>query len=484
MEAGIIRKLLMVFVTVLVVSQNIIGQNPELKTGVSFKTLFLDYQSQNGGEFTRFKDYKSGFELGFHKSLSNNLNLVIPFKYGVVNSHVDSVRTFQKTIAGLDAQVQYYFNRTGGVITPYVVGGIGGVMEFDGDFNIQAPLGLGLFFRVSPNTYFNWQSEYRFSFAENRNNLQHGLGFIYWFGRSEPKPELPVMDNKDSDGDGIEDGLDLCPNEFGLKEFNGCPDKDNDGVPDYLDKCPDIAGLKEFGGCPDTDGDGIPDHEDECPNVAGPKSRKGCPVSDRDGDGIPDDEDKCPDQAGLKENGGCPIADRDGDGIPDDEDRCPDKPGLRIYNGCPDTDGDGIDDSRDKCPEIPGTVANDGCPEISKEDKKTLDVAMRAVQFQVGSAILKPESNAILKQIADIMSRYKDFNMTISGHTDNTGSASANQLLSERRAKACYDFLIKEGIAASRMSFAGYGESRPVSTNDNEKGRALNRRVEFNMIPR
>nr|HMU05517.1 OmpA family protein [Saprospiraceae bacterium] len=116
--------------------------------------------------------------------------------------------------------------------------------------------------------------------------------------------------------------------------------------------------------------------------------------------------------------------------------------------------------------------------------KKTLDIAMQAVQFQTGSAVLKSESNIVLRQISDIMNRYPDFNMNISGHTDNTGSSTANQSLSERRAKACYEFLVKQGISADRMSFTGFGESRPISTNENEKGRTLNRRVEFNMIPR
>ena len=109
---------------------------------------------------------------------------------------------------------------------------------------------------------------------------------------------------------------------------------------------------------------------------------------------------------------------------------------------------------------------------------------MQAVQFQTGSAVLKTESSIVLTQIADIMERYPDFNMTISGHTDNTGSASANQVLSEKRAKACYDFLVKKGVPLVRMSFSGYGESRPISTNENEKGRSLNRRVEFNLLPR
>ena len=57
-------------------------------------------------------------------------------------------------------------------------------MEFEGDFNVQAPLGVGLFFKAGENAYVNWQSEYRFSFSEGRNNLHHGLGFVYLIGKN------------------------------------------------------------------------------------------------------------------------------------------------------------------------------------------------------------------------------------------------------------------------------------------------------------
>lgn len=462
------------------------GQNPELKSGVTFKKLFLDYQSQNGGNFSRFDDYRHGYEIGYHRILSDKIALSLPLRYGVVDTHLDSINCLKKRIASLDAQFQYQFNAPGRKIIPYVLAGLGGVYEDEGDFNIQLPVGLGFYFRLAPNAFVHLQSEYRYSFAEDRNNLQHGLGFTYLFGKSEmPKEEKKEMP-KDSDNDGIPDDLDLCPNTFGAKELNGCPDKDGDGIADYMDKCPEFKGSKDFGGCPDTDGDGVADNEDECPKVAGTKSNKGCPevnkVKDSDGDGVSDDEDQCPNEKGTADAMGCP--DKDNDGIADKDDKCPNAPGLRIYYGCPDTDGDGIDDSRDKCPKVAGTVANDGCPEIKKEDKKTLEVAMQAVQFQTGSAILKSESNVVLNQIADIMNRYPDFNMNISGHTDNTGSSTANQTLSEKRAKACYDYLLKRGISVSRLSYVGFGESRPISTNENEKGRSLNRRVEFNLVPK
>lgn len=86
----------------------------------------------------------------------------------------------------------------------------------------------------------------------------------------------------------------------------------------------------------DTDGDGVPDLDDLCPEVPGPASNHGCPVfTDRDGDGVADDIDRCPDVPGPRENFGCPWPDRDGDGVPDKDDQCPDEPGPADNHGCP-----------------------------------------------------------------------------------------------------------------------------------------------------
>lgn len=86
---------------------------------------------------------------------------------------------------------------------------------------------------------------------------------------------------------------------------------------------------------PDSDGDGLSDNEDRCPNQAGPASNNGCPISDSDGDGIPDDQDNCPNQAGPASNNGCPLPDYDNDGVADTVDRCPTQIGNEAYNGCP-----------------------------------------------------------------------------------------------------------------------------------------------------
>ncbi|MBN8680169.1 MAG: SUMF1/EgtB/PvdO family nonheme iron enzyme [Chitinophagales bacterium] len=117
-------------------------------------------------------------------------------------------------------------------------------------------------------------------------------------GCPPPKP-------KDTDEDGLKDEDDECPNQYGPKRFNGCPDKDGDEIPDKDDDCPDDYGPKRTNGCPDKDGDGIRDKSDDCAAESGPAATRGCP--DTDNDGVADKDDNCPNQAGPKSNRGCPL---------------------------------------------------------------------------------------------------------------------------------------------------------------------------------
>ncbi len=301
----------------------------------------------------------------------------------------------------------------------------------------------------------------------------------------------------DTDGDGTPDNVDECPNSLGPKNTLGCPDQDEDGIRDIDDRCPSVPGSVTNNGCPDedvdSDGDGVPDNIDKCPNRAGLSIYAGCP--DTDGDGIDDSRDACPNEAGIASNRGCPQAeeparealrdiDTDGDGVFDAQDRCPGRPGLAIYDGCPDTDGDGLDDSRDRCPNSAGPVDTQGCPQVSASDRRLLQIAMRSVQYETASSSIKSESFNILRQIAQIMERYPDFDLTIEGHTDNQGGADDNLRLSKERAKACFTFLLNSGVEAGRMTHTGFGEARPIASNESISGRTLNRRVEFALIPR
>jgi outer membrane protein OmpA-like peptidoglycan-associated protein len=174
--------------------------------------------------------------------------------------------------------------------------------------------------------------------------------------------------------------------------------------------------------------------------------------------------------------------DRDGDGVTDDIDLCPDAPGPVALLGCPDRDGDGIPDKDDRCPDVKGLATNGGCPEMSREDKAILYEEGRRVHFEIARAKLLPASEPSLDIVARLMKKYPWYSLQIDGHTDSQGDDKMNEKLSLDRAKTCYDYLLSKGVQASRMKYAGYGESRPIADNNTPEGRELNRRMEFIML--
>ena len=427
------------------------------------------------------KDFKFALEAEYIRPLGEVFDLAIPLKIGEARYPLNDKGTDFDEGGRYSLDVLFQLNafRETKTLNPFLFAGVGGVLtgvrKVGTDFGVEAPLGLGINLRLSPNASWSTKAEYRIGFSDLRNNLQVGTGFLFRLGDEEPVPP-PVTD---TDGDGVPDTQDLCPQEPGAVSLNGCPDRDSDGIADGNDECPDAAGPASLGGCPDTDGDGLVDNEDECPQEAGPVENKGCPISDRDSDGVPDAEDQCPDLAGIPALNGCP--DRDGDGVPDSEDQCPDVRGEKSTRGCPDTDGDGVIDTEDRCPNTAGPASNRGCPELTEEEKEVLSFATQAVQFETGSARLTSASYAVINQVLEILERYPDYSLRIGGHTDSIGSSGTNQSLSERRAKACYDYIVSQGIDAKRVNYAGYGESRPIADNRFKDGREKNRRVEFDI---
>ncbi len=113
------------------------------------------------------------------------------------------------------------------------------------------------------------------------------------------------------------------------------------------------------------------------------------------------------------------------------------------------------------------------------ETKTANPVVLRNIEFESGSAKLLSSSTQELNLLHTLLTENPDIHIDIHGHTDNVGEETDNQILSEARASAVYDWLITKGIDASRLSFKGFGETRPVETNDTEEGRQENRRTEF-----
>ena len=104
---------------------------------------------------------------------------------------------------------------------------------------------------------------------------------------------------------------------------------------------------------------------------------------------------------------------------------------------------------------------------------------LKNIFFASGSAILKPESAGELLKLYDLLQTNPKMNIQINGHTDDVGADAANLTLSEKRAKAVYEYLIEKGITNTRLKYKGYGESQPIISNETPEGRQMNRRTEF-----
>ena len=191
----------------------------------------------------------------------------------------------------------------------------------------------------------------------------------------------------------------------------------------------------------------------------------------------------------LKEYGRLQAAEMDGDddSIPDQVDKCPHTPwGAEVDgSGCSresavtrlvrkkadalDTDGDGVLDPLDKCPQTPQTAIVDekGC--WAKPD----------ILFDFDSTEIKPQYHSTLGIIIAVLKNNPGLKIEIQGNTDNIGPESYNQMLSEKRAEAVKAFMAAKGVEPERLETVGFGASRNVASNENDTGRALNRRIDF-----
>jgi len=105
------------------------------------------------------------------------------------------------------------------------------------------------------------------------------------------------------------------------------------------------------------------------------------------------------------------------------------------------------------------------------------------VMFDTGKATIKPESDQLLKDVATVLTQNASVTkLRVEGHTDSVGKDSANKKLSQKRADSVKDFLVKAGIDANRLESIGYGEEKPIASNDTDEGKEQNRRVEFNIV--
>ena len=172
--------------------------------------------------------------------------------------------------------------------------------------------------------------------------------------------------------------------------------------------------------------------------------------------------------------------DTDNDGVTDDRDACPRTPADASVDsrGCAiDTDGDKVPDYKDACPDtdlVGAHIDSRGCYEILKE---TVSVELN-VEFDYDSANARPEHRIEAQKVFDFMTQYPQTKVTVEGHTDSQGAEAYNQKLSQRRADTIANILTQDfKVAADRVSAMGYGEAKPIASNDTAEDRQRNRRV-------
>lgn len=393
------------------------------------------------GQWTKVRDMAPGLSLRYYQGVSEHIDFMAslggsyvkyPFSYfsGVLPPNDSKFLLEAAANLHLKLLTDKYF------LVPYFSIGAGASMYQGTYFAAYMPTGLGLQFNLGQETFLHTEFLYNAKVSSlAKNHLNYSIGI-------------------------------------------GSPIREKKAAPVVAPPPPPPPPVEK-----DTDGDGIVDSKDKCPDVPGIAKYDGCPVPDTDGDGINDENDKCPNEKGIAKYNGCPIPDRDRDGINDEEDKCPDVPGVARYQGCPvpDRDKDGINDEEDKCPDVPGVKENNGCPIVKEETVAKVAASAKNIFFATGSAKLLSKSFKSLDDVVAILKEDQALKLDIEGHTDNTGSDKINNPLSENRAKAVYDYLAGKGIDASRMTSQGFGSSKPVADNKTAKGRALNRRVEMKL---
>ncbi|MEM7611505.1 MAG: OmpA family protein [Pseudomonadota bacterium] len=311
------------------------------------------------------------------------------------------------------------------LVSPYLLAGLSNLYkDFDSgneDHLLNASVGAGVLF--STNDRFGFRLQYRHraelggtEFADNIYSL--GLQFAL----GEPRNKIV-----DSDGDGVADMVDRCPNTAPgtMVDSTGCElDSDNDGVVDSIDECPSTPA-----------GDRV--------------DAKGCTV----------------------------VLDSDNDGVADGADQCPRSPaGVTVdARGCEiDSDNDSVVDSKDQCPNTAGGVRVDvnGC-----EIKDV--IRLPGVTFETNSDRLLPGAEQVLDDAAATLRKNDDLVVEVAGYTDSDGAAAYNESLSERRARTVRNYLVNGGANADNLTVRGYGEADPVADNTTAAGKAANRRVEL-----
>lgn len=376
-----------------------------------------------------------------------------------------------------------------GGFRPYLAGGgelVG--IDPDGPANIgfdrrsfALPLGGGLQFGLGENTALDLRGLYHYAFDDRYDGQDvessddafiTGTAGLTWFAGGNPDKDGDGLTNKeekargtnpnlaDTDGDGLTDG-----EEVNLHKTDPLKaDSDADGLSDS----DEISKHNTNPNKADSDGDGLSDGDEVSKHRTNPSN------VDSDADGLTDGDEI------NKHKTDATKADSDDDGLQDGREVTQTKTDpLKA-----DTDGGSVNDGTEVTRGSDPTDGDDDVPKVVKA-AETLKVevgkaiVLEGVVFKSGSSEISPESEAILTQAFNTLNDNPEIEVEIQGHTDSRGGRALNTRLSLARAEAVKAYLVRKGVAASRIATKGFGPDKPVASNDTADGRQQNRRIEF-----
>jgi len=363
------------------------------------------------------------------------------------------------------------------------------------------PVGGGFEIGLSDALILDFSGGYTFTLSDDLNGYNNlddpggnydgyysvavGLTFVNGYGASDndkdgltKREELELgtdPENPDTDADGLQDGEEV--NTYKTDPLN--PDSDADQLKDGEE----VITFKTDPHKADTDGDALKDGEELTQFSTDPLD------IDTDDDTLDDgkevnkyktdplkadtDDDTLLDGDEINTYRTDPLnADTDAEGLPDGEEINK----FRTDPLNPDTDGGTVDDL---------TEVNRGTDPLDPEDdvvKMDVPIVLEGITFETGKSDITPESAVVLQGALKTLTTYMDIIVEISGHTDDVGSSSSNQKLSQKRADSVRFWLISQGVEPDRIIAKGYGEEYPRVPNDSKDNKRKNRRIEFKRI--
>ncbi len=424
-------------------------------------------------------------------AIADQFKLDIGAGYGSF-AGLDFDRAYYRTeIIPVDARLLFNFwsNETW---SPYIYAGVGAMnyrvtsfpasvspkpVDADNGLTEFIPAGIGTEFSLADNIALDLNVGVSYTGTDNLNYYikgdpkdayyTGGLAFVFGPGAGSLDADNDGLKNKeekelgtdphnpDTDGDGLSDGDEV------LKYHTDPLKKDSDG--DGLTDGEEVLKYHTDPNKMDSDGDGLSDGDEVLKYHTDPLK------VDTDGDGLSDGDEI------LKYHTDPLKIDTDGDKLTDGDE-------VLKYHTDPnkqDTDGGSVDDGVEVARGTDPLNPND---DIKKEEivvEKGKSIVLEGVIFETNKSEILPESEQVLEKAYNTLNQNPDVTVEIRGYTDNTGKKAKNMKLSENRANAVKDYLVKKGIAPDRITTKGYGPSNPVADNTTKEGKQKNRRIEF-----